>query len=98
MREVTFRSGELQLKAWLKDKGDGQKHPAIVFCHGGFAFGAGDFEDAAKFAEAGFVVLAPMLRGENGQAGEFQLFLGEVDDVLAAGKFVAILPSVDRSR
>lgn len=98
VKEVTFKSGDLELKAWLKDQNNGQKHPAIVFCHGGFAFGAGDFEDAAKFADAGFVVLAPILRGENGQPGSFELFLGEVDDVIAAGKFAATLPSVDPKR
>lgn len=99
VKEVTYKSGTLELKAWLKDQPDGQKHPAIVFCHGGFAFGQEDFTyDAAMFAARGFVVLAPMLRGENGMPGNFELFLGEVDDVNAAGRFVAQLLSVDPAR
>jgi dipeptidyl aminopeptidase/acylaminoacyl peptidase len=99
VRQVTFKSGDLELKAWLSDKNDGQKHPAVVYCHGGFAFSKEDFTDeAAKFVEAGFVVFCPMLRGENGNPGSFELFLGEVDDVVAAGRFVAALASVDRER
>lgn len=99
VKEVKYRSGSLELTAWLRDQDDGKKHPAVVFCHGGFAFGEEDFtEDAAKFAEAGFVVLAPVLRGENGMPGNFELFVGEVDDVLAAGRFTASLPSVDAKR
>jgi dipeptidyl aminopeptidase/acylaminoacyl peptidase len=97
--EVRFKSGALELKAWLQAQPDAEKHPAIVYCHGGFGFGQEDFvNEAARFGASGFVVLTPMLRGENGQAGDFELFVGEVDDVLAAGRFAAQLPGVDPSR
>jgi dipeptidyl aminopeptidase/acylaminoacyl peptidase len=39
-----------------------------------------------------------MLRGENCMPGDFELFHGEVDDVVAAGKFVASQPGVDPKR
>src|SRR5690349_7354363 len=38
VQEIVYKSGDLQLKGWLREQGDGQKHPAIVYCHGGFAF------------------------------------------------------------
>jgi dipeptidyl aminopeptidase/acylaminoacyl peptidase len=91
-----FPSGSLKLKGWLSaDAGDGKKRPAVVFLHGGFAFGGSDWDDAEPFAEAGFVLFAPMLRGENGNPGHFESYLGEVDDAIAAGRYVASLPNVD---
>jgi dipeptidyl aminopeptidase/acylaminoacyl peptidase len=96
VREVAFASGDLQLKGWLSaDAGDGRKRPAVVFLHGGWAFDESDWEAAAPFAEAGFVLFTPTLRGENGNPGHYESFLGEVDDVIAAGRFVASLPNVD---
>jgi dipeptidyl aminopeptidase/acylaminoacyl peptidase len=50
---------------------------------------------ARPFINAGFVVLVPVLRGENGQPGDFTLFYDEVDDVLAAADFLAKQPGVD---
>jgi dipeptidyl aminopeptidase/acylaminoacyl peptidase len=94
--EVEYPSGELKLKGWLSaDAGDGKKRPAVVYLHGGWAFGDGDWEDAEPFAKAGFVLLMPMLRGENGNPGTYESFLGEVDDAIAAGRFAASLPNVD---
>ena len=50
------------------------------------------------FRDAGFVVLVPVLRGENGQPGDFTLFFDEVDDALAAADALANLPHVDPKR
>lgn len=72
--------------------------PAVVFLHGGFAFGDGDWEQTAPFREAGFVVMVPMLRGENGLPGSYSMFYNEVDDVLAAAAALAELPYVDKDR
>jgi dipeptidyl aminopeptidase/acylaminoacyl peptidase len=93
---VEFASGELRLKAWLQHPPaeNGVKSPAVVFLHGGFAFGLEDWTMTAPLREAGYVVLAPMLRGENGQGGSYTLFYDEVDDVLAAGRFLAAQPFV----
>ena len=96
VKEVEFTSGDLKLKGWLSaGANDGQKRPAAVYLHGGWAFGDGDWEDAEPFAKAGFVLFMPTLRGENGNPGNYESFLGEVDDAIAAGRFVASLPNVD---
>jgi dipeptidyl aminopeptidase/acylaminoacyl peptidase len=96
VKEVEYASGGLTLKGWLSDNaGGGAKRPAVVFLHGGFAFGADDWADAAPFARAGFVLFMPRLRGENGNPGTYESFLGEADDAVAAGRFVAALPGVD---
>lgn len=95
-KQVEYPSRELRLKGWLSaDSGDGAKRPAVVYLHGGFAFGEGDWEDAEPFAKAGYVLFMPMLRGENGNPGAYESFLGEVDDAIAAGRFVSELPNVD---
>ncbi|MSR61573.1 MAG: alpha/beta fold hydrolase [Planctomycetes bacterium] len=96
---VSFPSGELHLSAWLqRPAGESGKAPALVFLHGGFAFGLDDWKMTVPLREAGYVVLAPMLRGENGQSGVYTLFYDEVDDVLAAGRFLAAQPFVDAKR
>jgi dipeptidyl aminopeptidase/acylaminoacyl peptidase len=97
--EVEYPSGQLPLKAWLtRDRQPGQKLPALLFLHGGFEFGAADWDMAVPYWEAGFVVMAPMLRGENGQQGTFSFLYNEVDDVLAAADFLAQQPGVDPDR
>jgi dipeptidyl aminopeptidase/acylaminoacyl peptidase len=77
---------------------DGARRPAVLFLHGGFAFGADDWEQTLPFRRAGFVVLTPTLRGENGLPGAYSMFYNEVDDVLAAADTLAGLPYVDSSR
>jgi acetyl esterase/lipase len=71
------------------------KRPAVIFLHGGFAFGDGDMEMAQPFRDAGFVVVMPVLRGENGQAGDFTLYYDEVADVLAVADALGSLEHVD---
>jgi dipeptidyl aminopeptidase/acylaminoacyl peptidase len=98
-QEIEYGSGELRLKAYLGlSANDGRKRPAVLVLHGGFAYGEGQWEMARPFRDAGFVVMMPVLRGENGQAGDFTLFYDEVDEVLAAADALASLPSVDASR
>ena len=98
--EVEFPSGALRLKAWTNrpSKAAAGKLPAVLFLHGGWAFGVDDWEQAQPLCEAGFIVLIPILRGENGQAGNFTMFYDEIDDVLAAADYLARLPSVDANR
>jgi dipeptidyl aminopeptidase/acylaminoacyl peptidase len=94
--EVEYMSGDLKLKGWLSaDAGDGRKRPAVVFLHGGWSFDVEDWRDAEPFAQAGFVLFMPTLRAENGNPGIYESFLGEVDDAIAAGRFVSSLPNVD---
>src|SRR4051812_40957818 len=47
VKEVEYTSGDLNLKGWLSaGAGDGKRRPAVVYMHGGWAYGAGDWEDA----------------------------------------------------
>ena len=96
VQRVEYTSGDLKLKGWLSAAPiSGKLHPAVVFLHGGFAFASEDWADAAPFAEAGFVLFAPTFRGENGNPGAYESFYGEVDDAIAAGRYVSALPYVD---
>jgi dienelactone hydrolase len=99
-REVEYTSGNLKLKAWVNapPKGAAARKPAVLFLHGGFAFGEEDWDQAEPFREAGFVTMVPILRGENGQPGAYTMFYDEVDDALGAADALARLPYVDGSR
>jgi len=44
-----------------------ERLPAVLFVHGGFEMGAADWDMALPYWEAGFVLVLPMLRGENGE-------------------------------
>lgn len=93
---VPYVSDGLNLTAYVSpDPGTGERLPAVLFLHGGFAFGDGDWEMAEPFRQSGFVTMLPVLRGENGQPGEFTTFYAEVNDVLAAAERLAALPYVD---
>ena len=50
------------------------------------------------FHDAGFVLMIPSFRHENSNPGNFEMFYGEVDDLLAAIAYVASQPNVDPSR
>jgi dienelactone hydrolase len=71
------------------------KLPAVVIFHGGFHLAADQLAWAAPFIDAGFVVLFPTLRGENGNGGDYELLYGELDDGKAAARFLAQEPDVD---
>ena len=96
--EVTFTSGNLKLKAWVDSPAGAGKKPAVLFLHGGFAFGTEDWDQCKPFRDAGFVTMTPWLRGENGQPGSYTMFYDEVDDVVAAAEHLAKMPGVDANR
>jgi|GEM_PF-1137865 len=99
VKEIKYNSGNLMLKAWLSDKpADDNIHPAVVFAHGGFAFGRSGWDLAQEFLNQGFVLMMPMLRGENGNPGNFEFFYGEVDDLIAASDYLANVSYVDNNR
>jgi dipeptidyl aminopeptidase/acylaminoacyl peptidase len=100
VNEIEYRSGELRLKAWISQPDDAaKKQPAVLFLHGGFAFDYPDDWDASQpYRDAGFVVMTPMLRSENGQPGAFSFFYDEVDDALAAAESLRQLPYVDADK
>ncbi len=97
---VTYPSGDLQLKAGLyipPEKKEGPL-PALVYCHGGFSLGFGDMDVCYHFINAGYIVMVPTLRGENGQKGSNEILLGEVDDAANAVRWLARQPEVDSTR
>jgi hypothetical protein len=97
---VTYPSGDLELAAWyaLPFGGGAHSSPALIYFHGDFAFKPHDFEAVRPFVDAGYVVMTPMLRGENGNPGDFELLWGEVDDARAAVEWLAAQAPVDRNR
>ncbi len=100
--QIFYRSGagsELELRAWVsKYTRTSQPKPAVLFLHGGNAMGMGHWVLMKPYMDAGFVVMMPSLRGENGQMGNFSGFYDEVDDVLSAADRMAHLPGVDQNR
>ncbi|NVB39285.1 prolyl oligopeptidase family serine peptidase [Pseudenhygromyxa sp. WMMC2535] len=97
---VAYPSGELELQAWYAEPYAAApgSAPGLVYFHGDFAFERADFEAVRPFVDAGFAVMTPMLRGENGNPGDFELLWGEVDDGRAAVEWLAAQPVVDRER
>ena len=97
--EVEYPSGELRLKAWVSQpKDDKRKQPAVLFLHGGFGFDLDDWQTSQPYRDAGFIVLTPLLRGENGQPGAYSFYYDEVDDALAAAEYLSKRPFVDADR
>jgi dipeptidyl aminopeptidase/acylaminoacyl peptidase len=93
------RGGQLTLTAWVSQyKREKKPKPAVLFLHGGNAMGIGQWEPLKAYSDAGYVVMMPSLRGENGQMGIFSGFYDEVDDVLAAAERLSHLPGVDPKR
>lgn len=106
---IRYPSDVGELEAFVTpDPRDGRKHPAIVWITGGesntidasLAEPASPDNDqtAAAYREAGIVLMLPSLRGGNANPGRREGFRGEVDDIMAAGKYVAGLPYVDPQR
>ena len=73
----------------------GTKKPAVLFLHGGFAIGDDDWQMAQPYRDAGYIVMMPVLRGENGQTGDYSMFYDEVKDVVSAADYLAARPDVD---
>ncbi|WP_117190627.1 alpha/beta hydrolase family protein [Rhizobium terrae] len=101
-RRVTYPGGpegSIELIAWLSHyEPTGKPKPAVLFLHGGNATGDGHWELMKGYWEAGFVVLHPSFRGENGQQGNYSGFYDETADALAAAAYLENLPGIDRNR
>jgi dipeptidyl aminopeptidase/acylaminoacyl peptidase len=95
---VQYRSAGRELFAWLARPAGQGPFPAVLYCHAGYALGPGDFEAIKPFLAAGYVVLLPAWRGENGNAGHFEMGYGEVDDAAAALAYLATVPEVNRQQ
>lgn len=94
---VTFRSDTLKLKGLINihNIDSFTKKPVIVYLHGGFALNYNELERTNPFTEAGYITFAPTYRGENGNSGHFELFMGEVQDAKAAINWISQQPFVD---
>ncbi len=100
------KSGELW--AYLSpNPGDGKKHPAVIWITGGDCNSIGDVwtpapiendQTAAAYRDAGIVMMFPSLRGGNDNPGVKEGFLGEVDDILAAARYLETLDYIDSQR
>jgi len=108
LERISYPSPVGSLVAYITPRPtDSNRHPAVVWAHGGFG-GIGDFlwerpdpendQTAAALRDAGLVVMYPSFRGENDNPGQFEMFYGEVDDLLAAAEYVRRLPWVDPTR
>ena len=92
-------NGSIELVAWLSQYEPGKTlKPAVLFLHGGNATGDGHWALMKPYWEAGYVVLLPSFRGENGQQGNYSGFYDETSDALAAASYLENLPGVDPNR
>ena len=98
-REIRYRSGSLDLVAWISDDADrGASRPGVLFLHGGNALWQGHWDLTRPYVEAGYIAMMPALRGENGLPGSFSGFYDETADVLAAAQVLRTQPGVDPAR
>jgi acetyl esterase/lipase len=105
---IKYPAAAGELAAYLSpDPGDGQKHPAIIWITGGDCNSIGDVwspaerandQTAAAYRNAGIIMMFPSLRGGNQNPGVREGFLGEVDDILSAGKYLRKLEYIDSAR
>lgn len=99
---VTYPGGPdglIELVAWLSHYQPSKTlKPAVLFLHGGNATGDGHWALMKPYWEAGYVVLLPSFRGENGQSGNYSGFYNETADALAAATYLENLPGIDRNR
>lgn len=94
VQAVPYPSGELTLVAWASPPRQ-RPGPAVLILHGGNALGPGHWDMARPFLAAGYAVMMPALRGENGLPGSFSGFYDETQDVLAASHLLAARDDVD---
>jgi acetyl esterase/lipase len=108
-RLVKYQSAVGPLGAWLSvAPADGKKRPAILWLIGGFGSSLSgepwanatteNDQTGSAFRKAGLLMMYPSYRGGSGNPGYKEGFLGEVDDILAAGDFLARQPEVDPER
>ena len=107
-RTIQYSAPGGELHAYLSPApGNKKKHPAIIWITGGDCNSIGDVwspasrdndQTAAPYRKASIVMMFPSLRGGNDNPGVKEGFLGEVDDVLAAGEYLAKQAYVDPQR
>ncbi|WP_425398183.1 prolyl oligopeptidase family serine peptidase [Aeoliella sp.] len=108
MRKVYYESPAGELVAYLTPPPrNEQRLPAIVWVHNGYggiqpwlwkSMAPQDDRTVKSFLDKDMVVMCPSLRSENDNPGKFEFLFGEVEDLIAAGNYVASIPYVDPTR
>ncbi len=93
--EVIYASGDLKLKAWMSRVSDRAKHQAVLFLHPGFGLWQDVWAFTKPLRDAGYLIMLPTTRGENGQHGTFTMYYDEVTDVINAAEYLKARPEVD---
>ncbi|HEX2029993.1 MAG TPA: prolyl oligopeptidase family serine peptidase [Actinomycetota bacterium] len=101
-RRVEFESTDgLRIPGMLMAPRGGGPHPGIVWVHGGLADRV-DPQVVEAIARNGYAVLGVDYRGSGGYgpeiSGQPDIGQKDVDDVIAAGRYLAGLPEVDPDR
>lgn len=106
---IYYKAADGDMAAYLTpDPQDGQKHPAVIWIHGGYG-GIGDWfweetldklndQSGRAFRQNGIVMMIPSFRGENDNPGQYQMFYGELDDLQSALDHLKQLPYIDPNR
>jgi len=104
MRQFTYQSDGLTMGAYLygpRESG-GKPAPVIVFNRGSYlrphGFAGEMLVMARRYAEAGFLVVAPHYRGSNGWAGKDELGGAELHDLMVLPEVIARIPGADAAR
>src|SRR6204780_826513 len=98
--QVSFRSGDLTLEGLLANPGGNA--PVAVVCHPHPLYGGSMFNNVvgwilAGMWQAGYATLPVRFRGVGGSEGEHDGGPGEVDDAVAALRFMLAQPGVRNS-
>jgi len=102
--QFTYDSNGLTVGAYLyRPRNSGVKPlPVIVFNRGSWTrpkgFAGEMLVMAHRFAEAGYIVVAPHYRGSNGWAGKDELGGAELQDLMVLPVVIARIPGADASR
>lgn len=91
--------------AYVSPVKPGTRRPGIIWLTGGSQWGIDAFlwqdaparndQTAAAFRKAGIVLMHPALRGSNENPGTNECMYGEVDDVIAAARYLATRSDID---
>ena len=92
---LTYPSAGRDLQVWVARPDGPPPHPVILFFHSGTALERSEWDATQAIVDAGYAVVAPTWRGENGNPGDHELCYGEVDDAVAAVRWAAEQPGLD---
>jgi dipeptidyl aminopeptidase/acylaminoacyl peptidase len=104
MRQITYASDGLTVGAYVYGPAQTNATPApvIVFNRGSWTrpkgFAGEMLVMAHRFAQAGYLVVAPHYRGSNGWAGRDELGGAELRDLMVLPEVIARIPGADASR